>query len=144
MPALLRLPLLYVDGSSLGSNLGSNGQNNVETILESVVHRSIREVVYGQKAESNDASSSSNTSSSDVPLVATVEPILLGEPILLPFRGLELQGDDNSVLYAVGYNINDKSSKKKVSRYDQEDDDDGVIIVDDWSDASLSTRISGW
>jgi len=144
MPALLRLPLLYVDGSSLGSNLGSNGQNNVETILESVVHRSIREVVYGQKAESNDASSSSNTSSSDVPLVATVEPILLGEPILLPFRGLELQGDDNSVLYAVGYNINDKSSKKKVSRYDQEEDDDGVIIVDDWSDASLSTRISGW
>jgi len=137
MPALLRLPLLYVDGSSLGSNYGSSGQN-VETILQSVVHRSIREVVYGQEAENNDASSSSTTSSSDVPLVA------MAQPILLPFRGLELQGDDNSVLYAVGQNINDKSSKKKQSRYDEEDEDDGVIIVNDWSDASSSTQSSGW
>ena len=36
MPALLRLPLLYVDGSSLGSNIGSNSGQSVESILESV------------------------------------------------------------------------------------------------------------
>ena len=57
MPALLRLPLLYVDGSSLG------GQN-VETILESVVHRSIREVVYEQGTQSNDETSTTTSSSS--------------------------------------------------------------------------------
>ena len=137
MPALLRLPLLYVDGSSLGLNVGSSSGPNVETILESVVHRSIMEVVYGQGADSNDVSSSSTASPSAVPLVA------MAQPILLPFRGLELQGDDNSVLYAVGHNINDKNSKKKKSRYDEEDEDDGVIIVDDWSDDSSSTP-SGW
>ena len=133
MPALLRLPLLYVDGNSLGMNLGRSDQN-VETILESVVHRSIMEVVYGQEAEIKDAFSSSTTPSSDVSLV---------EPILLPFSGLELQGDDNSVLYAVGRNINDKNSKKKRSRNDGEDEDDGVMIVDDWSDDS-SSKICGW
>mmetsp|Transcript_30845 Transcript_30845/g.62193 ORF Transcript_30845/g.62193 Transcript_30845/m.62193 type:complete len:814 (-) Transcript_30845:40-2481(-) len=137
MPALLRLPLLYVDGSSLGLNVGSSSGPNVETILESVVHRSIMEVVYGQEADNNGVSSSSTASSSTVPLVE------MAQPILLPFRGLELQGDDNSVLYAVGHNINDKNSKKKQSRYDEEDEDDGVIIVDDWSDDSSSTP-SGW
>jgi len=137
MPALLRLPLLYVDGSSLGLNVGSSSGPNVETILESVVHRSIMEVVYGQEAENNDVSSSSTASSSTAPLVE------MAQPILLPFRGLELQGDDNSVLYAVGHNINDKNSKKKKSRYDEEDEDDGVIIVDDWSDDSSSAP-SGW
>ncbi|KAL7451519.1 hypothetical protein ACHAWC_003349 [Mediolabrus comicus] len=131
MTALLRLPLLYVDGSSLG------GQN-VETILESVVHRSIREVVYEQGTQSNDATSTTTTPSSDTTLVE------MAQPILLPFRGLELQGDDNSVLYAVGRNINDKDSKTKQSGYNGEDDeDDGVIIVDDWSN-SVSSIPSGW
>lgn len=132
MPALLRLPLLYVDGSSLASTVGSSSDANVETILESVVHRSIMEVVYGQEAENNNMSSSGSSSL-----------IEMAQPILLPFRGLELQGDDNSVLYTVGYNINDKSVKKKQSRYDEEDEDDGVIIVDDWSKDIPASR-SGW
>ena len=138
MPALLRLPLLYVDGSSLGmNNVGSGNGPDVETILESVVHRSIMEVVYGQETDNNNESSSSTSSSSNGPLVEMTQPILLS------FRGLELQGDDNSVLYAVGHNINDKNKGSKKSRYDEEDEDDGVIIVDDWSNASSTTR-SGW
>eukprot|EP00986_Skeletonema_menzelii_P012800 scaffold7198_cov150-Skeletonema_menzelii.AAC.26 len=138
MPAVLRLPLLYVDGSTLGLNVGSSSGPNVETILESVVHRSIMEVVYGQETDNNSVSTASTSSlSSNAPLVE------MTQPILLPFRGLELQGDDNSVLYAVGHNINDKNTNKKQSRYDEEDEDDGVIIVDDWSDASSATR-SGW
>ena len=139
MPALLRLPLLYVDGSSLGgvNNLGSDSGQNVEAVLESVVHRSIREVVYEQGAQSNDTTSTT-TPSSDTTLVE------MAQPILLPFRGLELQGDDNSVLYAVGRNINDKDSTTKQSGYNDEDDeDDGVIIVDDWSN-SVSSTPSGW
>ena len=135
MPALLRLPLLYVDGSSLGLNLG--GGQSVETILESVVHRSIMEVIYGEDTQSsNEAPSSSSTSLSNAPLVE------MAQPILLPFRGLELQGDDNSVLYAVGHNINDENGKKKHSRYDEEDDYDGVTIVEDWSTSSPTP--SGW
>ena len=134
MPALLRLPLLYVDGSALGSNVGSNSGQSVESILESVVHRSIMEIVYGQETEISDSSESSQKSSNVVEMA---------QPILLPFHGLELQGDDNSVLYAVGQNVNDKSGKKKQSRYEEEDEDDGVIVVDDWSDSSPPTQ-SGW
>lgn len=111
MPALLRMPLLYVDGSSLenGNVLGGSSDGRVDAILEEVVHRAIKEVAYGEET---------------------------AEPILLPFRGLELQGEDNSVLYAVGNNVNDESSGKKKQKdqlQDVEDEEDGVIIVDSWS-----------
>ncbi|KAL9181181.1 hypothetical protein ACHAXT_009986 [Thalassiosira profunda] len=121
MPALLRLPLLYVDGSALeGANVGTN---NVDAILEEAVHAAIRRVVYGE-----DGSGASKE---------TVEPILL------PFRGLELQGADNSVLYAVGSNINDESSAKNPLMA-AEDEEDGVIVIEDWSTAEAAEGPSGW
>jgi len=119
MPALLRMPLLYVDGSSLeNGNVLGGGDGNVDAILEQVVHKAIKEVAYGEMAE----------------------------PILLPFRGLELQGEDNSVLYAVGGNVNDESGKKKQKDQLQnvEDEEDGVIIVNDWSAAiNIPTETNG-
>jgi len=126
MPALLRMPLLYVDGSSLesGNVIGSSTTDgSVDSIIEEVVHRAIREVVYGENRD-------------------------IVEPIMLPFQGLELQGDDNSVLYVVGNNVNIKKKprKKKQSIFiedEEENDDDGVIIVDDWSD-STNSGPSGW
>ena len=45
------------------------------------------------------------------------------KPILLPFRGLELQGKDNSVLYAVGNNINDKRDQKLTNKIIKYNDD---------------------
>ena len=51
MPALLRMPLLYVDGNSSGSGLvggGGGSSSRVDAILEQVVHAAIREVVYGE------------------------------------------------------------------------------------------------
>ena len=116
MPALLRLPLLYVDGSRLpGTSSG-----DVDTLIEKVVHESIRSVVYdGQEKPA--------------------------EPVMLPFCGLELQGKDNSVLYAVGQNSNDETQTGKQI---PDDDEDGVIIVDDWSTATdiseETKRRSGW
>eukprot|EP01082_Thalassiosira_pseudonana_P000528 g458.t1 g458 contig10:77218-79590(+) len=136
MPALLRLPLLYVDGGSFRKNGGGvfDGGSEVDGIIEKVVHDAIRAVVYGEESTTDEdlVGSSSSTSGE----------VTMAEPILLPFRGLELQGEDNSVLYAVGYDINDKSSKKKSSTIfaDDEDDDDGVIIVDDWSSPSPSSK----
>jgi len=127
MPALLRMPLLYVDGSSLGSDKGNvfgNNDGNVDAILEQVVSRAIREVVYGEES--------------------------VGEPIILPFRGLELQGEDNSVLYAVGDNVNDKSQDKQERKEptDAEDEEDGVFFVEDWPSASETAAEtngpSGW
>ena len=44
MPALLRMPLLYVDGRALQNvNLGGGGNGSVDTILEQVVYKAIRE-----------------------------------------------------------------------------------------------------
>ncbi len=44
MPALLRMPLLYVDGRALQNvNLGGGGNGSVGTILEQVVYKAIRE-----------------------------------------------------------------------------------------------------
>ena len=129
MPALLRMPLLYVDGSSLesGNVIGSSTtDSSVDTIIEEVVYKAIREVVYGEDRD-------------------------VVEPIMLPFQGLELQGDDNSVLYVVGSNVNVKKKprKKKQSIFiddddEENDDDDGVIIVDDWSDLTNAGGPSGW
>ena len=120
MPALLRLPLLYVDGSRLPGT--SSGE--VDTLIEKVVHESIQAVVYDGQEKNEPA-----------------------EPVMLPFCGLELQGNDNSVLYAVGQNSNDETSQgKQPLDYDE----DGVIIVDDWStaadaaDNSDETQQSGW
>jgi hypothetical protein len=165
MPALLRLPLLYVDGRSLqqqnnGMNIigGIGGRRgSVDDILEQVVHCAIRKVVYGDDDvdvvnKDNKRSQTSNVAasiSSDGVMIDMVKPILL------PFRGLELQGQDNSVLYAVGNNINDKSNQKstnKIIRYKDDDnddeDDDGTYIVDDWSiggaPSKTNTNPSGW
>ena len=151
MPALLRMPLLYVDGSTLetanGGILGGSGTSDndgsVDAILEGVVHGAIREVIYGEKEEGNNKQQMGGGSSSPVVSIDTV-----ADPILLPFRGLELQGEDNSVLYAVGNNINDITQKKK-SQYDIDDEDDGVIVVDEWSSSAATTEAtntgpSGW
>ncbi|KAL7432735.1 hypothetical protein ACHAXH_001852, partial [Discostella pseudostelligera] len=141
MPALLRMPLLYVDGSSLqGSSgfVGGGGSSSVDTILEQVVHNAIREVVYGDT--DTNQSSSSESASSAAPMIK------MAEPILLPFRGLELQGDGNSVLYVVGNDVNvkcEKKSKKRIDAYYDEEDEDEVYIVDDWADATTSTKAKG-
>ncbi|KAL3757861.1 hypothetical protein ACHAWU_002781 [Discostella pseudostelligera] len=141
MPALLRMPLLYVDGNSLqGSSgfVGGGESSSVDAILEQVVHHAIREVVYGDT--DTHQSSSSESASSGAPMIKMVEPILL------PFRGLELQGDDNSVLYVVGNDVNvksDKKPKKRIDAYYDEEDEDEVYIVDDWSDAITSTKAKG-
>lgn len=123
MPALLRLPLLYVDSRSLENGVGGgNGNVDVDAILEEVVHRSIRKVIYGEDA-------GEESPPSDIP-----------EPILLPFQGLELQGKGNDVLYVVGNNVNDETENKKNQSFD--DDEDGVYIVDDWS-ATTANEING-
>lgn len=142
MPALLRMPLLYVDGRSLQNViLGGRGNGSVDAILEQVVYKAIREVVYGDDGEISSVSSG-GTTSSGVPLVE------ISNPILLPFRGLELQGEDNSVLYAVGNNVNDESeeeAKKRKPSNDDEDDEDGPYILDDLSAATSETNgPSGW
>ncbi|KAL7531679.1 hypothetical protein ACHAXR_004170 [Thalassiosira sp. AJA248-18] len=138
MPALLRMPLLYVDGSSLENSNVVGGNANLDVILEEVVQRAIREVVYGEDGDQSRISSSGYSSS--------VVSMDVAEPILLHFRGLELQGEDNSVLYAVGNDVNDKSDEKKNQLYDVEDEDDGVVVVDEWSAAitSESKGPSGW
>ena len=142
MPALLRMPLLYVDGRALQHvNLGGGGNGSVDAILEQVVYKAVREVVYGDDGALSSVSSS-GTTSSGVPLVE------IAKPILLPFRGLELQGEDNSVLYAVGNNVNDESeeeAKKRNPSYDDEDDKDGPNILDDLSATTTETNgPSGW
>ncbi|KAL7545565.1 hypothetical protein ACHAWF_008916 [Thalassiosira exigua] len=136
MPALLRMPLLYVDGSSLeNGNIGGSGSGNVDAILEEVIQKAIRDIVYRE----DSGRPSSATDSSAVGVV---------EPILLPFTGLELQGEDNSVLYCVGNNIKDDNREKKRKRtmFSEGDEDDGVYVVDDWSAAtSPETKgQSGW
>jgi hypothetical protein len=142
MPALLRMPLLYVDGRALQNfNLGGGGSGSVDAILEQVVCKAIREVVYGDDGEP-----------SSVPSVGTTSPgaplVDIAKPILLPFRGLELQGGDNSVLYAVGRNVNDVSEEKAKKRnpsYDEEDEEDGTYIVDDSPATKAETNgPSGW
>jgi len=140
MPALLRMPLLYVDGSSLekGNVVGAN--ESVDTILEEVVNRAIRDVVYGEDEE-RSGTSSANASLSGDPKEESVKPILL------PFRGLELQGEDNSVLYAVGNNVNDESDdQQNTDQSFGDEDDDGVFVVDDWSAATSPEENcpSGW
>ena len=135
MPALLRMPLLYVDASSLITSGSTMNDGSVDVLLEEVVHNSIRNVVYGQQT--------------------TDEEDGIVKPILLPFQGLELQGNDNSVLYAVGHNVNDLRKKKRSvtkNRFisadtgeETQEEDDGVIIVDDWeSSAAINTGPSGW
>lgn len=119
MPALLRLPLLYVDGA----RLPGTSSDEVDTLIEKVVHESIQSVVYGGQEKNEPA-----------------------EPVMLPFCGLELQGEDNSVLYAVGQNSNDETSKGKQTL---DGDEDGVIIVDDWTTTSTgiseeTPQQSGW
>ena len=50
MPALLRMPLLYVDGRALQNvNLGGGGDGSVDTILEQVVTKLLeRGGLWGQ------------------------------------------------------------------------------------------------
>ena len=125
----------------LGSSSGGGGVGgDVDEILQTVVHKAIREVVYG---DGNTASSETNANDDTALPAKSSSMVQIAEPILLPFRGLELQGEDNSVLYAVGYNVNDKdgnSKKKKNNIYeDDDDDDDGVYFVDDWSSSTAST-----
>jgi hypothetical protein len=111
------LPLLYVDAGSVGA--AGNGifstTSEVDLAIEQIVQNAISTVVY-------------NKDPTDLDGIGQLE---FPEPIMLPFRGLELQGSDNSVLYAVGYNINDASPKK-----DKDYDEDGVYIVDDWTTAN--------
>ena len=125
-----------------GNLIGGGGSGSVDAILEEVVHKAIREVVFGdEKGLSSVATSSSGM-------------IEMAEPIPLPFEGLELQGEDNSALYAVGNNVNDEtdSMKKKNQINDDEDEeDDGVFVVDDWSTATMietavieTSGPSGW
>lgn len=136
MPALLRMPLLYVDGNSLPGGFGGGGRNGVDAILEEVVHRCIREVVYG-----DDMDRSLSREDSTPLATAVAGGVNMAKPILLPFRGLELQGEDNSVLYVVGRDVNDKSDEKMTKRnqmYDLEEDEDEVNFVDDWSDAATA------
>lgn len=119
VPALLRLPLLYVDGSSLqasGGGILGGGGNDADAILEQVVQDAIQEVVYAEDGAAG--------------------------PVLLPFRGLELQGEDNSVLYAVGNNVNDNSDETKNKYEDCEED--GVYIVDEWASGVEPSGPSGW
>jgi hypothetical protein len=122
MPATLRLPLLYVDATSSaqGNSAGGSGifssTSEVDRTIEHVVHTAIQTVVYNRDPEDFDG----------------IGKLELPEPIMLPFRGLELQGADNSVLYAVGYNVNDP----KKTELDM--DEDGVIIVDDWGEKKES------
>ncbi|KAL7522920.1 hypothetical protein ACHAWX_007685 [Stephanocyclus meneghinianus] len=85
---------------------------DVEAAIERVVHDAIRRATEGE----NEG------------------------PILLPFRGLELQGEDNSVLYAVGYDVRDR--RKRIE--DDDDDDDGVYVVDDWSSNEIAAGPSGY
>ena len=148
MPALLRMPLLYVDGNSSGSGLvgggggsssisSSSSSSRVDAILEQVVHAAIREVVYGEDVMERSSSSESSSPGEVVPRID------MAKPILLPFRGLELQGDDNSVLYVVGNDENviiNKKPKKKIDAYSDDEDGDEVYIVDDWSDTSTSSK----
>ncbi len=132
MPALLRMPLLYVDGNNLQSG-GSN--NGVDAILEQVVHNAIREVVYGDDVK--DRASAFKSPSPGVPMMG------MANPILLPFRGLELQGHDNSVLYVVGYDVNVKSEKKpkkRIDAYYDDEDEEEVYTVDDWSDVTATKK----
>ena len=156
MPALLRLPLLYVDGRSLqnnGMNIGTGSRGSVDDILEQVVHRAIRNVVYrDDDVDIDNDNKSSKTSNEATSISSDAVMIDMVKPILLPFRGLELQGQDNSVLYAVGNNINEKRDQKltkKIIRYndDNDDDDDGTYIVDDWSigaPSKTNNNPSGW
>jgi hypothetical protein len=139
MPALLRMPLLYVDGNSVknGRILGGGSNNGVDAILEHVVHNAIREVVYGDDVK--DRSSSFKLPSPGVPMIE------MAKPILLPFRGLELQGDDNSVLYVVGNDVNVKTEmkpQKRIDAYYNDEDEEEVYTVDDWSDAT-ETKTKG-
>ncbi|KAL3801019.1 hypothetical protein HJC23_002312 [Cyclotella cryptica] len=133
MPAYLRLPLLYVaavppDGTARrGLLLGDDaavGGRDVDVIIQRVVQDAIQSVVYGEDEDAEEE----------------------GVPILLPFRGLELQGEDNSVLFAVGYNVNEESGKKKKKKNVVEDEEDGVYIVNDWSSSpnSATIRPSGY
>jgi hypothetical protein len=100
-------------------------------------------VVYGDDGELSSVSSG-GTTSLRVPLVKIVKPILL------PFQGLELQGEDNSVLYAVGNNVNDKSKEEVKKRNpsnddeDDEDDKDGPYILDDLAATTETNGPSGW
>ncbi|KAL3822786.1 hypothetical protein ACHAXA_005951 [Cyclostephanos tholiformis] len=141
MPALLRMPLLYVDGvTSKNINFGGGSGDNgsVDAILELVVHKAIREVVYGDDSDLSNVSSVGSTKSG-APFVEIVKPILL------PFRGLELQGKDNSVLYAVGNNINDVSEEKAKKEYSSYGDDDGPCLEDYSLTAGAQTNgTSGW
>ena len=126
MPATMRLPLLYVDASSAAAASAStttrgNGIfssiNEIDLTIERIVQDAIQMSIY-------------NKDPSDLDGIGTVE---LPEPIMLPFRGLELQGADNSVLYAVGCNIND-------AKKDEDTDEDGVYVVDNWG----STKTNGY
>lgn len=126
VPALLRMPLLYVDGSSLESSGGGSsiigGDGKVDAIIEEVVSKAIRNVVYEEDTD------------------------IVG-PIMLPFQGLELQGDDNSILYAVGNNVNEKkklrTKKNQFLSDDDDDDDEEVYIVEDWTETK-NVGLSGW
>ncbi|KAL3761904.1 hypothetical protein ACHAW5_006133 [Stephanodiscus triporus] len=131
MPSLLRMPLLYVDGSAWQNvNLGGGGNGSLDAILEQVVYKAIREVVYGDDI---------GATSSDASLIE------IAKPILLPFRGLELQGEDNSVLYAVGNNVNDESIEKAKKKNSSYDDEDELYFVDDFLAAPVQTGgPSGW
>lgn len=126
MPATLRLPLLYVDASSAAAAASTttrgNGifssTNEIDLTIEQIVQDAIQTSIY-------------NKDPSDLDGIGTVE---LPEPIMLPFRGLELQGADNSILYAVGCNIND-------AKKDEDTDEDGVYIIDNWGS---STKTNGY
>ena len=120
MPAMLRLPLLYVNArSASGSSDSVTGifstSNEIDSEIEQIVKDAIAKEVY-------------NIDPMDLDGIGKLE---LPEPIMLPFKGLELQGEDNSVLYAVGYNINDVKK-------DEDFDEDGVYIVDDWGEKKAS------
>ena len=78
-------------------------------------------MVYGDDGELSSVSSG-GTTSLRVPLVKIVKPILL------PFQGLELQGEDNAVLYAVGNNVNDESKEEVKKRNPSNDDEDDGIL----------------
>ena len=116
MPATLRLPLLYVDAgaSSIADGESSifSTSNEVDMSIQKIVREAISSVIYKQNPADLDG----------------IGDLELPEPIMLPFRGLELQGEDNSVLYAIGHNINSVEIEK-----DKYYDEDGVYIVDDWA-----------
>jgi hypothetical protein len=115
--AMTRLPLLYVTAPSPPNDSRSQADASVQ--LHEIINRVVQQVAFDTENSTHTSDENANPNS-DEPLPATLTTDDVGPdgvcPILIRFATLEIDGDNNQMLYTVAQNSTGARMLQQITR----------------------------